>query len=282
MSVTTLETGAEVPNDSIAATPAPAAPPVESRRRKEERSWVFQVTGLSIVLGVMLALAIRTTAHIQKTGGVTTFRSASGQLLQTMLKANKEQQQTIQELTAKLNKLQEVSGSDQKMVQELKKQLADIKALAGLLPVEGPGLKITIRDSPVERLPDVPVEEYMVHDTDLNGVINELKAAGAEALALAGADPDNLQRVIATSAARCVGPAAVINDNRLAAPYHIYAIGNPKELRAALEMIEGIVKNRGLDTLKMIEIQEANHLVLPPYSGSISPRYAKPTKAPRE
>jgi uncharacterized protein YlxW (UPF0749 family) len=68
----------------------------------------------------------------------------------------------------------------------------------------------------------------------------------------------------------------VVNGIQLSAPYTILAIGNSKELRSALEMPNGLLQNRALDLLKMIVIEEADELVLPEYTGSLNPQYARP------
>ena len=60
------------------------------------------------------------------------------------------------------------------------------------------------------------------------------------------------------------------------APYRIYAVGNPKELRAQLEMRNGVLEKLGLQALAMITIEESQKIVLPEYSGSFSFKYAKP------
>jgi uncharacterized protein YlxW (UPF0749 family) len=116
----------------------------------------------------------------------------------------------------------------------------------------------------------------LIHDQDLNGLINELKAAGAEAIAISGADGKEFHRFVVTTTARCVGPAATVNGNSLSSPYTILAIGSPENLHSALDMPDGFVKTRALDILKMITIEEKQNLVLPEYAGSFSPKHARP------
>ena len=65
---------------------------------------------------------------------------------------------------------------------------------------------------------------YIIHDDDLLRVINELRAAGAEAIAING------ERIVAMSEIRCAGPTLSVNNNRSAPPYEIKAIGNPNNL----------------------------------------------------
>jgi uncharacterized protein YlxW (UPF0749 family) len=275
MSATTAEGGIDPQVSSPGATDV--APAVT--QRTPEHGWVWQVTALSAVLGVLLALAVRTTAHIRKTGLPESRFGISGTLLSVYHDDNERLQKEIKSLRKQVNEYEQNVQSETRSTELLKEQLQEVKALAGLVPVKGPGLRITLTDSPVKPLPGLPPEEYegfRVHDSDLNGLINELKASGAEALAMSGADPNNLQRVIVTSAARCVGSTAIVNGTQLSAPYTILAIGNPKELHGALDMPEGFVQSRGLNVLKMIEIAEEKEIVLPEYSGRISPRYIRP------
>jgi uncharacterized protein YlxW (UPF0749 family) len=120
-------------------------------------------------------------------------------------------------------------------------------------------------------------QPFRVHEQDLNLLLNELKAAGAEALAVAGADAKTFQRVVPTTTVRCAGPAFIVNGSRLSPPLTVVAIGNPRNLRAGLTMPGGYVEARGLEILKMIGIQEADSLSLPAYGGDLRPRFAKPT-----
>ena len=75
-------------------------------------------------------------------------------------------------------------------------------------------------------------------------VINELRAAGAEAISING------ERLVSTSEIRCAGPTLSVNNNRSAPPYVILAIGNPSNLASALKLRGGV-----LDTFKFWGIQ---------------------------
>lgn len=286
MSVSTVGESREPTSPPAGAAAAPPAAALEvvhttaaAAAAASDRSWVWHVTLLSVALGAMLALAVRTTYRIRNAGLPGNRMGISAALLSAIKDENVRQQDTIEQLNKKLRAFENSITDQDKSVELLKKQFQEVKALSGLTPVQGPGLRIILRDSREARLPGLsPAEEesYMVHDQDLNGVINELKAAGAEALAIAGADGKSLQRVIVTTTARCVGPTAVVNGASLSPPYTILVIGNPKNLRNALEMPNGFIQMRSLDVLKMIEIEESEHLVLPEFAGSLSLQYARP------
>lgn len=256
-----------------AAAALPAARPIA------DQSWVWYVTALSVVLGVMLALAIRTTSHMNRVGFAGPRLGVSAAVIGTLREQSEQQQREIEVLNKKLreyeNRIDERIRSDE----GLRKEFNLFKAAAGLTAVHGPGVRIQLRDSPKEPLDGLDPEQlasYTIHDMDLNGLMGELKAAGCEALAVAGADGKEFQRIVAMSSARCVGPTAVVNGVSLSAPYTILAIGNPQNLRRALEMPNGFIQTRGLDVLQMIVIEEDEKLVLPEYAGSFSLKYARP------
>jgi uncharacterized protein YlxW (UPF0749 family) len=273
-----LETANDTFPSQALSEEAPAA--IVPARPVGDHGWVWYVTALSVVLGVMLALAIRTTAHMSSTGIPATRFGISAAVLGAYKEEAERQQATIQSLNEKLREYETRVEERIKSVEGLKKQFMEFKAAAGLAPVEGPGLKIFLKDSPKEPLPNLDAEQlssYMIHDQDLNGLLNELKSAGAEAMAISGADGKQFERIVATSAARCVGPTAVVNGVSLSAPYTVLVIGNGKNLRRALEMPNGFIETRGLNVLDMISIEESDHLVLPEYSGSSGLKYARPT-----
>jgi uncharacterized protein YlxW (UPF0749 family) len=276
-----LETAHET-LEAQALTEDPVLAPVVVARQPADQGWIWYVTALSVVLGIMLALAVRTTSHMNSAGFPASRFGISSAVFGAYKEQSERQQAQIEELNKKLRNYENSIDERIKSVEGLKKQFIEFKAAAGLAPVIGPGLKIQLRDSPKPPLPNLPPEElasYMVHDHDLNGLLSELKSSGCEAIAIAGADGKEFQRIVAMSSARCVGPTAVVNGVSLAAPYTILAIGNAKNLRRALEMPSGFIQTRGLDVLQMIVIEEDQHLVLPEYSGSFGLKHARPTPA---
>lgn len=253
MSVTTAENSVETPvTAELSAAPS-------------EHGWVWQVTALSILLGVMLALAIQTTSRIKFLGLPSNRFGVSAATLSRYKDQNVKLQDEITELRDRVNEFRLSSTDGTRASDLLRKQLADYEAILGFAPVKGPGLTIILRHSPVGRLPGTDPSDYLANYEDVNGLVSELWAAGAEAVAIGGTGSPPQRFVIATT----VLPAAdgvLVNGRPVKAPFRILVIGNPKELRAAVRMPEGIVSARGLDTLKMIEIKESEHLVLPAFS----------------
>jgi len=176
-----------------------------------------------MVLGFMLAVQFRTTQDSKSSVSYQRVEELSQRLLQT----EKERDGLLSEV----NRLKTTSGQEAQS-----QELADLKMGAGVVPVEGQGVTITIDDSKTKSKAGENPNLYLIHDDDLLKVINELKAAGAEAISI------NEQRLIATSEIRCAGPTLSVNNIRSAPPYEIKAIGDAKNLENALKMRGGVVE----------------------------------------
>ena len=110
---------------------------------------------------------------------------------------------------------------------------ADVMAgQAGLTPIKGPGLVVTLSDAQRDaqgRFPrDASPDDLVVHQQDIEAVLNALWSAGAEGVQMQD------QRIIATSAPRCVGNTLLLNGRTYSPPYVISAVGDAAAMQAAL------------------------------------------------
>ena len=80
------------------------------------------------------------------------------------------------------------------------REIVRLKAFAGDFEMHGKGIKLVLDDSKIASKPGENPNLYIIHDDDLLRVINELRAAGAEAIAING------ERLVAMSEIRCAGP----------------------------------------------------------------------------
>ena len=98
--------------------------------------------------------------------------------------------------------------------------------------VEGPGLEVELMDAPIPAngVPDgYTADDYVVHEQDVQAVINALWAGGADAIAVMD------QRIIATSAVRCVGSTLLLHGQVHVPPYTVTAVGPADRMRRALD-----------------------------------------------
>ena len=144
---------------------------------------------------------------------------------------------------------------------------------AGRVAVTGPGLTVRLTDAPLNApRPDWATnDDLVVHQQDLQAVINALWAGGAEAMTLQG------ERVVSTSAYRCVGNVLWLHGKVYSPPYVVQAVGDPDELRDVLEEDHNIQEYlRYVDALGLgWSVSEESELRLPAYEANLELQYAE-------
>jgi uncharacterized protein YlxW (UPF0749 family) len=114
---------------------------------------------------------------------------------------------------------------------------------------------------------------YIIHSEDIQAVINELRAIGAEAIAV------NDQRVVATTAIRCVGPVVQVNSIPTnGSPVRIMAIGDPDTLVSGLTMASGVQDQYKVTDPTMFSIDKSKGMTLPAFAGAQPIRFAVPAQ----
>jgi len=237
--------------------------------------WIWQVTILSLVLGMLLAAALKTQQTLKRSSGIPTTRvSGLAQLVLDEKDRNSLLRKEITDLRAKVDEYERALGEGTTQTELLRDELQKAKFLAGLTPAKGDGIEVTLRDSTLEPPADYPadlvMDDYIIHDQDLLLFVNELLANGAEAVAV------NDQRVISKTAIRCVGATIRVNDVPVGPVYTITAIGPPDVLESALKIRHGVIDQFRYDkrlAKNMIQVKKKTNLGLPAYSGSTLFKY---------
>jgi uncharacterized protein YlxW (UPF0749 family) len=101
-------------------------------------------------------------------------------------------------------------------------QLRNLEAATGLGKVTGDGAVVRVADAPGSVDPvtgRANANLGIVHDRDLQSIVNALWESGAEAIAVNG------QRLTATSTIRLAGSAILVDFRPVSSPYEITAIG---------------------------------------------------------
>ena len=149
--------------------------------------------------------------------------------------------------------------------------------VAGTMAVTGPALTVSLDDAPrpaTGRRPasDNP-DDLVVHQQDVQSVVNALWAGGAEAMTLMG------ERVISTSAVRCVGNTLLLHGRVYSPPFVVTALGDPDRLRAALADEPGVALfKRYVDRFGLGYSVKARRTVrLPAYAGPLELAHVGPT-----
>lgn len=223
--------------------------------------WTLAVVGL--FLGIMLALQFKITSEINRTEQVERTEVLATQL--TQLKEVRDLlQEQVNSLRTDFDRVSVGPGDG-----ELKEGLDKARILAGVTELTGPGVEVTLNDSNVTLKPGENPNLYVLHDEDVLHVLNELKAAGAEAISMNG------QRLLANTEVRCTGPTIVLNrDKRLAPPYIITAIGDPHTLESAIKMKGGVAETLQFWGIQ-VGVKKMSQVTVPAYSGGIKFEYAQ-------
>jgi len=148
-------------------------------------------------------------------------------------------------------------------------------ASAGLTALQGGGVTITLDDAQREAGGELPAgarpDDVIIHQSDVQAVVNALWASGVDGVAMMG------ERLVATSAVLCVGNTLLLQGRTYSPPYRIDAIGDPDKIRTALDQSAGVallaqaVRSFGLE----FSVQAQADLVLPAYDGPLTLRYAQ-------
>lgn len=207
-----------------------------------------------LLLGFMIGLQFRVSQG--KSLSPTDLGSMAGLLL-----ASERKNKTLEADLSKLRLEEAAKLKGKAEVKTLLTELQSAKVAAGLTSVTAPGIVVTLTQPP-----NVPSGDsaLTIHDTDLLILVNELRAAGAQAISVNG------QRLVATSEIRQAGSVFSINDTPAAAPFTVAAVGPPETLKAAITISGGIV-----DTLEAVgigvRIQTPSNVKVPAYQGTDLP-----------
>lgn len=161
------------------------------------------------------------------------------------------------------------------------KKLSQVEEAAGAQKLSGTGLTVTLTDAPPDataRVPGVPEpqpDDLVIHQQDLQAVVNALWEGGAKGLQVMD------QRLISTSAVRCVGNTLILQGQLYSPPYTVTAVGDPDKLRkalsdsAAIQTYQLYVDAYGLGW-EVDEHKRNAPVTLPGYSGTVELDHAKP------
>ena len=219
------------------------------------------VTGSAALAGFLfVASGITADGTNLRTGGLEDLRSL------VLDRANKvgELQSEVDTLATEVNDL-----SITKVDPALSSQISQLEQATGLTPVSGSALRISLDDAPRELdspLPDgVGPDDLVVHQQDVQSVVNAMWRGGATAVQVMD------QRIISTSAIRCVGNTLLLQGQVYSPPFVITAIGNTSELQQALKDEPGV--SLYLEYVERLnlgwDVSILNQTTIPAWEGSI-------------
>jgi uncharacterized protein YlxW (UPF0749 family) len=221
---------------------------------------------LAVLLCLLLGLAIVTQVRQTESGdSLDTARPADLLVLLDSLRQREGTLNTeVSDLQNTLNSLQASGNNDQAAIQAAQARLAALSILVGAVGATGPGVTVAIDDPGPGVSPETMLD-----------VVNELRAAGAEAIEVNDAH-QSVRVGVDTWVAGMPG-ALNMDGKTLSPPYSILAIGDPPTLAAAMNIPGGAE-----DSIKRVgarmSVQQADRVDVTTLRQPKPHQYAQPVK----
>jgi len=218
-------------------------------------------------LGFLVVVQVRASRGLSSQEDVPTRNVYA---LATMLRQERASRHTLEaqvaDLTRRLSDFERATAERRSTTEAMVRDLETLRIAAGLVPMTGPGVSVIVDAA---QAPVVGHAPPAVQYVDLASIVNELWAAGAEAIAVSGV------RITATTGYSEVGGTILADRRRLAPPYTIEAIGDSATLQGALQIRGGVIE--GLRTLGLqITIAPKTNLTVPAVQAVPVLRLARP------
>ncbi len=239
---------------------------------------MWAVRGLTAAVFALAGLIFVTSANTAKG---TNLRSDSSLLkLSDLIRERSEKNAELNDSAASVRA--EIDALAQRDDGSTRAEDARLKALekaAGTTEITGDSVSVTLNDAPPDATanpgyPEPQPNDLVIHQQDLQAVVNALWQGGARGIQVMD------QRLISTSAVRCVGNTLILQGRVYSPPYKVTAVGDPGKLKRALDGSTAIqnyllyVKAYGLGW----KVDEDEAVTLPGYSGTVDLHHAQPVE----
>ena len=251
------------------------------RPRPSRRSLAWRVGTPAVVLasGALFAVSAADSGGTDLRPGRYTDLAS---LVQSEADEVKGLQDRVADLHSEVDALTDDVGTIR--VRRAREQIDELKDPAGLEPRSGPGVTITLGDSPQDVFTAAldsgadtqELNRYVVHQQDIQAVVNALWHGGAQAVTIAG------QRVISTTGIKCEGNAVQLQGVPYPQPYVIQAVGDPGALVGAVDadsLVAGYrADSENPDIAIGWDLETEDHVEAPAFDGVTDLQYAEPLR----
>jgi uncharacterized protein YlxW (UPF0749 family) len=240
--------------------------------RRERIAWRLVAVVVFVVAGALFV-----TSSLAS-GGLD-LRASSVTDLDTVVRQERQRTDDLQQQVATLTREVDRLGKsvDDAQVSAVQREVAALRGPAGFEEVHGPAITVVLSDAPEEEIDravekgEVTADQLVVHQQDIQAVVNALWAGGAEAMTL------QKQRVVSTTGIKCVGNTVVLHGVPYAPPYEITAIGDLGSLQLSLDASDYIEGYKTYVTAHNLgyEVSTDPDVTMPAYDGTSDLRYAE-------
>nr|WP_242679993.1 DUF881 domain-containing protein [Nocardioides sp. IC4_145] len=199
--------------------------------------------------------------------------------LASLVEAEADQYDALRQRAAALDsEVDRLAGSvPNSGVTKARRKAERLRDAAGLEAEQGDGVRITLSDAEREVVEAQPEEgtdfdEFVVHQQDIQAVVNALWRGGATAITIAG------QRIITTTGIKCEGNAVTLHGVPYPQPYVIEAVGDPAVLQASVAGDDYVAAYLAAVARGAVgwDLEVEDEVVAPAYDGVLTMSYAEP------
>ena len=211
-----------------------------------------------LILGFIFAFSYRTLGKDSGESVQSPTFQQEEQFREKLIIQKERNKELTDEIQAKQNEVRDFEKSfseNEDNHTELVEEAKDLRLLLGIIPAAGQGVRVTLKDGdydPVEHNPN----DYIVHESHVLRVVNELKISGAQGIAING------QRISSNTYIKCTGPVITIDGRTFPAPFVIEAIGDTDVLTASLNLGGGVIDGLVHDNI-VVTMEQLKEIKLP-------------------
>ncbi|WP_430882875.1 DUF881 domain-containing protein [Fusibacter sp. JL216-2] len=230
-----------------------------------------QTIALVFLLAILLSIQVRAAQDAEKYVSLNEIQTYTQELERESAELN-QLVERVRLMTLQISEYEnskaESGGIEEAMINQIEK----IKAFSGLKGLEGQGVIVIINDGERELNEFEDPNNVLVHNMDVQNLVDDLRYAGAEAISI------NDQRfVFGKTEIQCTGPTIRINDEVFAQPFIIKAIGDKHHLESAINApgsFGQVLRQYGV----FLEVYTSVNIEIPAYTGTTRPVYMKATE----
>lgn len=212
-----------------------------------------------LVLGFIFSFSYRTLGPGSETqqlrSGIDTKEEGFREELIEQKERNKQLSDEIASKQKAIAEVEQTLSDTEENHDSLVKEARNLRLLLGVVPSSGQGVRVELADGDYDPANQNP-NEYIVHESQVLMVVNELKIAGAQALSING------QRLNANSSIKCTGPVITIDGQTYPAPFVVEAIGDSEALHSSLTLKGGVMDSLLSDNIEM-KIEKQKEIPMP-------------------
>jgi uncharacterized protein YlxW (UPF0749 family) len=254
---------------------APAGDAARARRRA--LAWRVGTPAMFVLCGALFAVSADQSDGIDLRGGSYTDLAS---VVQAEREDTNELTDEVAQLTAEIETL--TAGLGDRTVNRYQDEIDTLVDPAGLTPRSGPAVQVTLTDAPADVIATTErnQNDLVVHQQDIQAVVNAMWRGGAEAVTLQG------QRVISTTGIKCEGNSVTLHGVPYSPPYEIVAVGPQPEILASLESDPdvSVYREYAADPTGGVgyEVATEEQVTAPGYEGLLDLTYATPMPTPSQ